>query len=339
MQMRLTQSTYIIGAASIAPSGVLSENGQQMQNIEPEYSDLLDPRLIRRMSKVVRTGAAAALAALRDAGIEMPDAIITGTAYGCTDDTETFLRRLIVQQEQMLAPTAFIQSTHNTIGAQIALLLKCHAYNNTIVQRAISFENALQDALLLLEDGEANNILAGAADEMSSTVLQLLKRFGLVKTGSPTSTKGAIAGEGAAYLMLSNTRTPATCARLVGVETLYQPDNPAKALQPFLKTYGLEPSDISMVLTGKNGDSRYDGIYDHFLADAFIQEKPVASFKHLCGEFPVAASFACWAAVEWFRGNNVLQTNLSDHSDPGKHILIYNHYYNVYHSFILIGSC
>ena len=57
-----------------------------------------------------------------------------------------FLRKMIEFEEKMLSPTAFIQSTHNTVGAQIALLLKCHHYNNTIVHRAFSFENALTEA-------------------------------------------------------------------------------------------------------------------------------------------------------------------------------------------------
>ncbi len=47
----------------------------------------------------------------------MPGAIITGTALGCLEDTVTFLTRMIELNEELLPPTAFIQSTHNTVAA------------------------------------------------------------------------------------------------------------------------------------------------------------------------------------------------------------------------------
>ena len=53
----------------------------------------------------------------------MPDAIITGTGLGCLEDTEKFLTAMVTNKEEFLTPTSFIQSTHNTVSAQIALLL------------------------------------------------------------------------------------------------------------------------------------------------------------------------------------------------------------------------
>ena len=44
---------------------------------EPDYRTLLDPKLLRRMSRIIRMGAAAALTCLREAGIAMPDAIVS----------------------------------------------------------------------------------------------------------------------------------------------------------------------------------------------------------------------------------------------------------------------
>src|ERR1700742_3064475 len=81
--------------------------------IEPDYKNILDAKLMRRMSQVVRTGVAAAVACLKEAGKEYVDAIITGTAYGCMEDSEKFLKTIVEQDEQMLSPTSFIQSTHN----------------------------------------------------------------------------------------------------------------------------------------------------------------------------------------------------------------------------------
>ncbi|MEJ0079480.1 MAG: beta-ketoacyl synthase chain length factor [Puia sp.] len=138
-------------------------------------------------------GVAASATCLRNAGVEMPAAILTATAYGCLEDSSTFLRKMIEFDEQTLSPTAFIQSTHNTVGAQIALLLKCHHYNNTIVHRAFSFENALTEATLLLEEG-VSPVLVGAMDEITDDSHAILSRFGLYINDS-----GNIAGEGAAF--------------------------------------------------------------------------------------------------------------------------------------------
>src|SRR5690606_5551866 len=119
--------------------------------VDPDYKQWIDVKQIRRMSRVVKMGVAAANLSLEAAGLTAPDAIITGTAYGCLDDTGVFLKKMVEQQEEMLTPTAFIQSTHNTVAGQIALLLQCHGYNNTFVNRGFSFENALLDAMMILD--------------------------------------------------------------------------------------------------------------------------------------------------------------------------------------------
>src|ERR1700758_1830439 len=62
--------------------------------IEPDYKEYIDPKLIRRMSGVIKRGVAAAKQCLTDARVEMPDAIVTGTALGCLEDTVTFLTRV-----------------------------------------------------------------------------------------------------------------------------------------------------------------------------------------------------------------------------------------------------
>src|ERR1700744_631258 len=143
------------------PSAVAERTGARLKCIEPDYKSLLAPKLLRRMSRIIRMGAAAGLACLQAAGVTQPDAIVTGTAYGCLEDTGLFLTSLIERNEEMLQPAAFIQSTHNTVAAQIALILQCTRYNNTFVHRGFSFENALLDSILLLREGEASTVLTG----------------------------------------------------------------------------------------------------------------------------------------------------------------------------------
>ena len=76
----------------------------------------------------------ASLEALTQAGIEKPDAIITATEYGCLEHSERLLEQLKDEGEVMLKPTYFMQSTHNTIGGNIAIKTHCHGYNVTYTQ-------------------------------------------------------------------------------------------------------------------------------------------------------------------------------------------------------------
>ncbi|PWT78687.1 MAG: beta-ketoacyl synthase, partial [Bacteroidetes bacterium] len=167
---------------NLTPNAPVEYVGDKLSCIEPNYNTLLDPKLIRRMSRIIKMGSASALNALQEANLENPDAIIVGTAYGCMEDTEIFLRKMIQNQEELLTPTAFIQSTHNTVGAQIALICKCHQYNNTFVQNGFSFETALLDGILMLRDGEAKQLLVGGVDEIIPASHAILHRFGLYKS-------------------------------------------------------------------------------------------------------------------------------------------------------------
>ncbi|HCN84222.1 MAG TPA: beta-ketoacyl synthase, partial [Sphingobacteriaceae bacterium] len=212
---------YIRSSACISPQktfgnvSFLTEaveyNETRLRAIEPDYMAFIDPKLIRRMSHIIKMGVAAAQECLNKSNTKMPGAIIAGTAYGCLEDTVSFLTRMIELNEELLPPTAFIQSTHNTVAAQIALMLKCHQYNNTFVHKGISFESALLDAILLLKENEADNILVGGTDEMTDASFTILSRLGLYKRWPlsnlslfETSSKGTIGGEGAVFFLLTD---------------------------------------------------------------------------------------------------------------------------------------
>src|SRR5476651_2022650 len=116
---------YIKSAAAISAqktlgrdgflTNIIEYHGTRLKAIEPDYKEYIDPKQIRRMSHVIKMGVATAMDCLKSAGIDQPDAIITGTAFGIMEDTVTFLTRIVEMHEEMLPPTAFIQSTHNTV--------------------------------------------------------------------------------------------------------------------------------------------------------------------------------------------------------------------------------
>ncbi|MDP4282756.1 MAG: 3-oxoacyl-ACP synthase, partial [Bacteroidota bacterium] len=144
---------YITGLGSISPQMTYNNNhfleeikvpeNSMLKVIDPVYKEYIQGDMVRRMSRIIKMGVTASKICLSDAALNMPDAIITGTGLGCIEDTEKFLSTMIRNKEEFLTPTSFIQSTHNTVGAQIALILKCHNYNFTYVHRGLSFESGL----------------------------------------------------------------------------------------------------------------------------------------------------------------------------------------------------
>ena len=322
----------------------------RLRTIEPDYKDYIDPKQIRRMSHIIKMGVASARECLNQAGIKMPGAIITGTAYGCMGDTLSFLTRIIEMDEEMLPPTAFIQSTHNTVAAQIALLLKCHQYNNTFVHKGISFESALLDAIMLLKEQDADNILVGGTDEMTDASFKILSRLGLYKRWPvsnlsllTTKTNGTVGGEGAAFFLLTDKPSTENLAELIALKTFYKPKSKEDIelnINEFIAANSTKMEDIDLVVTGKSGDLKNDAVYES-LTDSIFSKSAFANYKHLSGEYPTSVSFALWLAANMIKKQTVpaIVADGSVKKSSPKKILIYNHYQNIYHSLMLVSAC
>lgn len=137
-------------------------------------SQYVRPLEARRMGRIMKASLLASLEALGAAHIEMPDAIITATAYGCTENSEKILRQMQAEGEATVSPTLFMQSTHNTIGSNVAIHTHCHGYNITYTQGTRSLEWALRDAELLLREGKCKSVLVGWHDELTPLLHDLL---------------------------------------------------------------------------------------------------------------------------------------------------------------------
>ena len=307
------QPVYIQRIASIHPPKDHSpgNNRPYLQACEPDYKDIItNATLRRRMSRIVKMGVACGLECMGELSPEKIQGIITATGLGCLTDTEKFLNNLLDNEERMLNPTPFIQSTFNTIGAQIALIHQIHAYNMTYVHRGLSFESALLDAMMKIGEG-SENILVGAIDEMTETCYTIQQRLGMLK--------GIAAGEGAQFFLLSREAGEHPLAEIQGVETFIgkqTTEEISSRIIRFLQRNGLECHEQTV----DNGNS----IYEELETNIF-PESVHLSFKNECGEYPTATSYAVWKAV-----------NESVNCTTSTHILIYNHHHSINHSLILI---
>lgn len=285
---------------------------EQPALIEPAYKDLLKPTLLRRMSKVLKMGNYCARAVLANdgEGVLNPDAIVVGTGLGCIKDTIGFLDEVLKNDEQTLAPTAFIQSTHNSIAGQIALMLQNYNYNMTIVQKSLSFEMALLDAELQLTAAGSKAVLVGAADELTESLVALLEKLSLA-----TNTPLPMLGEGAAFFVATAQPAEQSIAR---VENISAFSNAVNA-EDFLAKNEISPENYDLVLNG--------GVE---LSGSTI---PQIYYKEYCGEYFTAPAFATHLALEIFRGKLQLP-GLSLPSAPNR-ILILNTFDGHYGSIAL----
>jgi hypothetical protein len=320
-----------------------SENNL-LKAIEPSYAGI-PPGVMRRLGKSVRMALSAALPLLEKN--PSPEGIVIATANGGMEDCIKFLNQIVEYKEGLLTPGSFVQSTSNAAAAQIALVTKNHNHNITHVHRGLAFENALLDVVMSLKEDMQAGYLLGCTDEISSYNYNIDRIDGWFRQDPVMNTelfqkpaKGTIAGEGAFMVWVNNQILHAT-AELVAVKTIHTRDSAVvlESLQSFLSAHFPEGGMPGLLLTGENGDERMHPYYD--AVESFFQSSTsVARFKHLCGEYCTASSFACWLAMQIFQ-TGVLPPSTIKKIVPGKsfkHILIYNNYRGLQHAFILMSA-
>ncbi len=349
---------YIQGTGCISPQNTIDNSRfldeiaeyklSFLKSIEPVYRDYLNPLVARRLSRIIKMGMTSALIAIRDSGVEVPGGIITGTGLGCVEDTEKFLMTMIEHNETLLNPTNFMQSTYNTISSQIAIMLKCHGYNNTYVHRGFSFESSLLDAMMLINDGVTENVLVGGIDEMTVNHRHITGKTGFWKEEIisnldllSTKTKGSLAGEGSSFFLINKEKTDKSYCRLNAVKTFYKPDGSMEVLKKidyFLESNNLKNYDIDLVLFGFNGDAEADKVY--YEVNERLKTQHFAYFKHLCGEYHTASAFALWLASNIIKKQTIPQIVKLDKFEVSNvnKVLIYNHYAMNEHSLMLLSK-
>lgn len=252
----MTNRIYIRSAAQISVQKPLCEawmadpvqlSGEYLRSQDPDFKPFLSPMQARRMGLILKRAIAVSLTALRNAGIECPDAIFTGTGLGCMENTENFLSAMCRDGEEMLPPTYFMMSTHNTISSAVAILLRCHGQNCTYSQKDISFESALLDAFLQLQVGGISNALVGVHDETTPDTYDLLKGAGYFD-GDVT------AAEASSAFVLSAFSTPSAVlgtdvalknplCELADVQILHSPTNLESVVNEYNASRVIRSSD------------------------------------------------------------------------------------------------
>ncbi len=305
------------------------ENGYHSVQ-DPVYAQYIGAGDLRRMPRLVKMGVYASSHCLKTMQLEHVDAITIGTGLGGFESFEKFEQSIVKNDESTLSPTPFIQSLHNTVSGQIALNLKCYGYNMTYVHRGFSFETALLDAQMLLEEQpEIRSVLVGGLDELTPNYVKMWQR------GLHTE---VVAGEGSTFMVLSSQPSDRTIAAVQGVRTLFQPDgwtDLAHTLSDWLTSEGKSLPDIDMVLMGHCGNETLDQTLTDLENQLFI-DVPKVYFKNLCGEYYTSSAFAVWMATELLK-QSILHPETAGKAAP-QNILIVNQYQNTNYSLIWLSQ-
>jgi hypothetical protein len=321
------------------PNAVRTGETDKMLVIEPDYTGEIPPMQLRRMGKAVRIGIAAAKECMKQSGIERPDAISVGTAMGCLEDTDNFLQKMVSQGEQMLTPTAFIQSTHNTVAGTIAMLTGCNGHNLTYVQRGHSFEHAMINAQLYLDDHPGEKMLVGGIDELTGTsqaVLQHARIYRLENSDPATlltsSEAGSIAGEGVAFFTVAGSKQEGLNLHIKDISAFVTKDITVAVskLSDFMSHNGISPEDIDLVVLGVSGDERTSVFYRKLQLSTFANQSQ-AAFKHLSGEYGTASALGLGLIMHAANHNHLPEAMVVNHP-PKKleRILLINNYAHYY---------
>ena len=293
---------YIRSAAQISVQKPLCEDwmtdpiphsGEYLRSQDPDFKQFLNPMQARRMGLILKRAIAVSLTALKDAGIECPDAIFTGTGLGCMENTENFLSAMCRDGEEMLPPTYFMMSTHNTISSAVAILLRCHGYNCTYSQKDISVESALLDAFIQLQAGRMGNALVGSHDETTPDTYRLLRGAGYFDdtvTAAEASSAFVLSADSGS---LSLSKGP--LCELADVQILHLPANLESIVKEYNASRILRSSDY-FTLFGKCFSASGLGVYeaamriakgldkDILVVNDAGEDKGLVYLKSLCGD-------------------------------------------------------
>lgn len=304
----------------------------------------LTPREIRRADRYVQFGLACAAEALSDSGLELGDeelldrtGVVMGTAVGGT---------MALEQEYVVAsdsgrdwlvdpdctgPFLYQALVPSTLAGDIACRYGVHGPVHVVSTGCTSGIDAIGMAHLLIQDGDADVVLAGAADSPISPVT--LASFDAIRATTPDNDdparasrpfdrdrKGFVLGEGGAVLVVeelghARARGARIYCELVGYAgrgnahhmTGLRPDGleMADAIRDAMDQARIGPDAVSYINAHGSGTRQNDqhetAAYKHALGAAAYRI-PISSIKsmvgHSLGAIGAIEMAACALAID-----------------------------------------
>jgi len=351
---------YIRAAAAISPLQSIEKielpkhydtiKGNKAICIEPNYKAYIPPIKARRMSRIIKLSSVSAKKCLKHANINNPEMINVATGMGCQTDTIKFLEQLISDKEQYLKPTAFINSTHNTLAGYLAIDLKSKGQNFSFTHNELNFEHALLDSIIRLNSKEVNNVLLGAVDEICEEThlikdkMNLLCKSDLLQNQIfSESNSGYIDGENSVFFTLENSHHDESLAIISSLDFAYNVKDETdfgNRINDIAKANNFDLSKVDALMLGNNGITEVDNILNNWVAKEKTSQKALV-FKHISGENMISAGFGVWLCANILKQNyipNYLYQEANSNFETIDNILLINHNGNNNFSLIFIRA-
>lgn len=321
-------SFYTAIPNSLSVTQLLDTLDCKLEIQEPKYDSIIPSRILRRMSRILRMSYYTAMDAMTKAGLDVPDGIITGTTLGCLEDTWTFLSKMIENDEEILSPTAFIHSTHNTISTNLAIHLKCYGYNSTHVHKNMSFENALMDSLIQIELSPGSKFLVGGADEIteiSEDIINKLVKYNKINNNDQVK-QDTNQGEGTSYFILTDLKDETTNIAINNVDIIsgYNETDQNTYLFEIMRDYNINET---LILT------------DKLFKRGIISKYQQINFLNIFGNFGTASASALYLAYYILNSIELNSDSRSNKLNSIKNIIIINSRDNQHLSHIIVEKC
>ncbi len=292
-------------------------------------TDALDPVRRRRMSRLQQMAVAAArqsVAWLDERGrAGNRVSVAFGTGFGSLNETAAFVENMILKEERAPRPSCFTNSVHNSLASQVALELGLKGPNVTAVQREISFEAALFQGAATLRNGDADLLIAGAADELNQYALAAGLRWGFwngePRPVAPFHERGGepgrtLPGEGCVVFSVGRAEDCASslarlrCVRIgravLDARGRVDARGEAAWIHHALVQDGIAPGEVDLLLTSANGRRVLDDPCAAVAAEfgrMAGKEIPCGTYKQCCGEWRSASAFGLLTAIGLLRGS------------------------------------
>ena len=292
-------------------------------NIGAEIHDFdartfMPPRFYRRLSRQSRLAVAARIGAMKDSGIEISErncqriGTVFGTAFGSTERTEAFFLSLLNNGPQAAEPFLFPDTVPNAPASHVAMYHRLQGPNSTLCQNHLSGECALAYAVSLLEQDQADAVVVGGVDELSSILfhslsavraLKPLRWKGPLQPSHFPSGKGFVPGEGATCMVLERADmaskrhqhsygTPLSLrlSSAAANQGHYAGNGKAltEAIRAALEEAKLQAGDIGIIGLGANGVAELENAEAEALEQVFgtdWKQIPRVPLRYFAGEF------------------------------------------------------
>jgi 3-oxoacyl-(acyl-carrier-protein) synthase len=261
---------------------------------------------------------AASIEAIEDSGLEISDqnrhriGVVFGTAFGSTNQTDAFFVSLLDHGPRAAEPILFPDTVPNAPTSHVAMYHRLRGPNSTFCQNHLSGECALAYGLSLLKQDQADVVLVGGVDELSSILfhsldsIQALKQLQHEKKLQPSqfpTGKGFIPGEGATCMVLERAdlaekRQKKSYGALLSLtltggvvaQAHYEADGKAMAqgMRAALKEANIKIEDIGIIGLAANGVDELERCEARALEEVFGQKWhkiPRVPLRYFAGEF------------------------------------------------------